>query len=124
MSTVAKDTGASNPFFGSVSGTLGDIVGAVGETFTQVFPVWAARELDLQRNPDQLANPLYVPSNYSPRIDQGRLNTTSTSTEKPDPNIKKAFLDLNVGGTRVSGAAIVGGVLALIVGFWVVRKYA
>jgi len=124
MSTQASSTGMADGFFGLVKSVGGDLLGSVTETFNQVLPVWVNRELDLQSDPSRLTGTNFQQTGVNPRIDRNSLQTTSQqSPVQNGGNVQKAFLDFNIGGTRISGLAIALGVVGIAGVIFALRKW-
>lgn len=107
---MAGDFGGSRK--ASNSGFWGSISESVSQgaqtLFTQVVPVWAAKELRVQQN-DQLSDPLFNQNTAPPRINDG-LITTGGSVQSGQP-VRTGLLFDNI---NVSGAAILGLAIAVV----------
>lgn len=109
---AAPNDGTNNPFFGA----LGKIADAVGSTFTEVFPVWTASQLDLQRT-DQLENALFDPRYAGNTLDLRFQGQGSTQTPGPT---KTGFFQL--GGVEISGLSVVVGVIGVTALLLLIRR--
>ncbi len=93
--TAGRTSGGGGGFFGNVSTALGEAVGSIAK---EQLPVWAAKELNLQRV-DQLNEQTFVARDDVARIDDKRRTTGNDRATQSS--------DIEVFGQNVSMAQVV-----------------
>jgi hypothetical protein len=120
-STISESpppSGGFSDFFSSVGDLLLD-------TAKEVLPVWTKNELNLQENPARTEQTLYQQyPGQSANMNAPYWQQTSqvTPVQSAAPDIKPAFLDLNFGGTHVSGLAVAAIGVSILAALWLLRK--
>ena len=106
------------------SGGWSDFFSKTGDLFLdtakEVLPIWTKQELGLQENPARTEQVLY--QQYPGQPVNMDYMTYPSPYQTAAPTVKPAFLDLNFGGTHVSGLAVAAIGLSVLAALWVLRK--
>ena len=93
------------------------------DTAKEILPIWTRQELGLQQTPARTDQVLYQQYPGQPmNMDQLYYQQQQSPYQTGAPTVKPAFLDLNFGGTHVSGLAVAAIGVSILAALWLLRK--